>query len=64
MGLNLLAKGFGKKADFTIGLILLPWIFLPILVLVNPNTRDLPVNESTVPIVADLFCNILTCTNI
>jgi len=30
-GLNLLAKSFGKKADFTIGLILLPWIFLPIL---------------------------------
>ncbi len=30
-GLNLLSKSFGKKADFTIGLILLPWIFLPIL---------------------------------
>ena len=31
LGLNLLSKSFGKKADFTIGLILLPWIFLPIL---------------------------------
>ncbi|MFA5302392.1 MAG: DUF5684 domain-containing protein [Bacteroidales bacterium] len=30
-GLNLLSKSFGKKADFTIGLIVLPWIFLPIL---------------------------------
>ncbi len=30
-GINLLAKSFGKKADFTIGLLLLPWIFFPIL---------------------------------
>ena len=30
-GLNLLAKSFGKGVDFTIGLILLPWIFFPIL---------------------------------
>ncbi|MCK9345750.1 MAG: DUF5684 domain-containing protein [Bacteroidales bacterium] len=29
--LNLLAKSFGKRTDFTIGLILLPWIFFPIL---------------------------------
>ena len=30
-GLNLLAKSFGKGVDFTIGLILLTWIFFPIL---------------------------------
>ncbi|NLK79111.1 MAG: hypothetical protein GX281_00055 [Bacteroidales bacterium] len=28
---NLLSKSFGKRADFTVGLLLLPWIFLPIL---------------------------------
>ena len=30
-GTNLLAKSFGKKADFTIGLLLLPIVFYPIL---------------------------------
>ncbi len=30
-GTNLLAKSFGKKVDFTIGLLLLPIVFYPIL---------------------------------